>query len=580
MSLHPLAALLLVLSIALSASGSSAHGQECPAKIGDCLEPHGGMGCTDEECCLEVCGIDPFCCLTWDESCADTASLSCEGLCGAEASGSCFLQNGTASCDDLDCCTGVCLIDPYCCETLWDGNCVLIASFSCSTGGGSCGDPRSGDCLEANGTPACRDAGCCEAVCDLDPRCCEVVWDVLCVGAAQSVCSEGCALGPDAGTLLEAEECEDSSNDPCSGGTPEPLPFGTVLTGSLRQGVDTDVYEVDVAADDLDGDGLVRLRIRYVSSAFTTLRVSAADCTATSLVEVDGAGCFENDTYVCVPAGPVWISIGSRSSRGACFVDAYLLAVDRRDVCGVACGSGGDCLLPAPNPGCADTACCEVVCGLDPLCCEWEWDRDCASLAASECGGPPPVNDDCDSATEVFQGRSPFRELLSTLDGPAESCLADGSEVSGDVWFRHVVDCDGTLVIGTCDTVDFDTVLEVYRGDCGEPQSLACVDNDPACFGNTGFVILDEAVCGETLLIRMGGVDGSTGTGELVIECLGDACACAGDFDGDGKVDGADFGLLLVDWGPCGKNCETDLDGNGVVDGSDLGLLLIAWGDC
>ena len=78
----------------------------------------------------------------------------------------------------------------------------------------------------------------------------------------------------------------------------------------------------------------------------------------------------------------------------------------------------------------------------------------------------------------------------------------------------------------------------------------------------------------------MGGVDGSTGTGELVIECLGDACACAGDFDGDGKVDGADFGLLLVDWGPCGKNCETDLDGNGVVDGSDLGLLLIAWGDC
>lgn len=538
------------------------------------------MGCTDEDCCLEVCTLDPFCCLTWDTSCAETASLSCEGLCGAAASGSCFLPNGTASCDDALCCELVCLVDSYCCDTLWDGNCVLIASFSCSTDGGTCGDPEAGDCFEANGTPACRDAACCEVVCELDPRCCDVVWDVLCVAAAESACIEGCGLGPEVGLFEEAEGCDESSNDPCDEGVAEPIPFGTVVTGSLREGVDVDVYEVDVAADDLDGDGQVRLRIRYVSSAFSTLSVSSPDCTATPLVEVDGAGCFENDTYVCVPAGPVWISVRSQSSRAACFQEAYLLAVERRDTCGTPCGGGGDCLLPAFNAGCVDAVCCEAVCAVDPVCCEWEWDVDCASLAATECGGPPPSNDDCGTAIEVFQGSTVFRELLSTLDGPEDSCLEEGSVVSGDVWFRHQVDCDGTLVIGTCDTVDFDTVLEVYRGDCVELQSVDCVDNDLACFGNTGFVLIEDGVCGETLLIRMGGVDGSTGSGRLVIDCFGESCACPGDFDGNGVVDGADFGLMLIDWGPCGKGCATDLDGDGMVGGSDLGLLLIAWGDC
>lgn len=51
----------------------------------------------------------------------------------------------------------------------------------------------------------------------------------------------------------------------------------------------------------------------------------------------------------------------------------------------------------------------------------------------------------------------------------------------------------------------------------------------------------------------------------------------AADLDGDGDVDGADLGLLLGSWGPCG-GCPADLDGDGDVDGADLGLLLGSWG--
>lgn len=52
-------------------------------------------------------------------------------------------------------------------------------------GSGACGDPLSGSCSEANGSPACEDRKCCEAVCKLDSYCCDVEWDESCV--AQTV---------------------------------------------------------------------------------------------------------------------------------------------------------------------------------------------------------------------------------------------------------------------------------------------------------------------------------------------------------------------------------------------------------
>lgn len=62
----------------------------------------------------------------------------------------------------------------------------------------------------------------------------------------------------------------------------------------------------------------------------------------------------------------------------------------------------------------------------------------------------------------------------------------------------------------------------------------------------------------------------------LVENCL----AVPGDLNGDGNVDGADLGLLLGSWGPCGNcnNCPGDIDGSCVVDGADLGVLLGNWG--
>ena len=46
------------------------------------------------------------------------------------------------------------------------------------------------------------------------------------------------------------------------------------------------------------------------------------------------------------------------------------------------------------------------------------------------------------------------------------------------------------------------------------------------------------------------------------------------DLDGNGVVDGADLGLLLVSWGGPGIG---DLNGDGTTDGGDLGILLAGW---
>ena len=46
------------------------------------------------------------------------------------------------------------------------------------------------------------------------------------------------------------------------------------------------------------------------------------------------------------------------------------------------------------------------------------------------------------------------------------------------------------------------------------------------------------------------------------------------DLNGDGRVDGADLGLLMLGWGQGGS---TDLNGDGTTDGADFGLLLLGW---
>ncbi len=84
-----------------------------------------------------------------------------------------------------------------------------------------------------------------------------------------------------------------------------------------------------------------------------------------------------------------------------------------------------------------------------------------------------------------------------------------------------------------------------------------------------------SANLGEPRVIDFGTIAGD----QFAVVLEGESSPCPGDFNGDGQVNGADFGSLLASWGTCG-GCAADLDGNGQVNGADVGLLLAVWGPC
>jgi hypothetical protein len=114
----------------------------------------------------------------------DAAAQSC----GASGAGNCCLPNPTPFCNDEACCSQVCATDPFCCFIEWDELCAFIATSCVSCGGSPCGGAGAGSCCKSSVTAGCSDATCCEAICEVDPFCCGVAWDLGCAAAAVQAC--------------------------------------------------------------------------------------------------------------------------------------------------------------------------------------------------------------------------------------------------------------------------------------------------------------------------------------------------------------------------------------------------------
>ncbi len=112
--------------------------------------------------------------------------------CGDPKAGDCCTANGTPPCDDQQCCEAICMIDPFCCDFPWDEICAEEAGEYCGVCGAACGAPAAGSCCEANATPGCADTVCCATVCQIASYCCFEEWDVGCADIAASWCAELC----------------------------------------------------------------------------------------------------------------------------------------------------------------------------------------------------------------------------------------------------------------------------------------------------------------------------------------------------------------------------------------------------
>jgi len=100
--------------------------------------------------------------------------------------------------------------------------------------------------------------------------------------------------------------------------------------------------------------------------------------------------------------------------------------------------------------------------------------------------------------------------------------------------------------------------------------------------GGTGSISVDRITAGRYLLLFSTTleVDADTPADAFVLDWVLDLDTFRSpDLNGDGVVNGADLGLLLIAWVSCtAPDCPEDLDGSGSVDGADLAHLLESWG--
>ncbi|MFO0961626.1 MAG: FG-GAP-like repeat-containing protein [Phycisphaerales bacterium] len=285
--------------------------------------------------------------------------------------------------------------------------------------------------------------------------------------------------------------------------------------------------------------------------------------------------------------------------------DETCVDIARTECVGMACPSEGSCTVVHPEPGCEDPECCSRVSRLDGYCDGATWDWVCVERAVALCGAracfvvPPPdvleegelcykhLNDGAASGGATLElpcGQTIYAEC--TTGAPRDTdWYALGSGGARRIAFTVSAEfpCEIHLVRGPFDG-PLETVQTVFGGMC-EPVTLdACIEGGPwyavVTLGMPSGAIRSGQPC--TLIDPDNPPDpddppivpGFFGTHyAAALECSG--CPVAGDLNGDGRVNGADIGILLGSWGAAGG--VADLNGDGVVNGADLGILLGAW---
>ncbi len=396
----------------------------------DCCEIGGGPGCLDADCMATVCGADPSCCDTvWDVGCAGVALDACV-VCelAPPGEGSCCASNGTPGCDDAECQDDICDVDPFCCDELWDGPCAVSALDVCPACEG-----QLGDCCAPNGTPGCEVPACAAVVCEADPTCCEHAWDEDCKWAAIEACP-ACADAPLGGACCEANDtpgCEDAD---CQG----------------------DVCGADFFCCDQVWDEICAEKAGETCLACMDDVPEDGDC----CVPGDQKGCTDYDceNLVCT------------DDPSCCDTEwDFECAVQATWLCD-ACDDGGttNCCIEHEGDGCNDPDCQVLVCKTDFFCCDTQWDSLCAEAANADCAicnepEPDPAGDCCVANSTPSCGDV----------GCAEDVCSDDPFCCEEVWD------DGCAILASAFCEDCQEEIEPYL-DCCQPSDVkpGCVDED------------------------------------------------------------------------------------------------------
>jgi hypothetical protein len=375
-----------------------------------CFEAQTTRGCSDPDCCLAVCQVDPSCCsVVWDASCAAQAQQTCT-QCGLNPA-SCYVAHPTPSCRDSECCAYVCSIDPTCCSVQWSESCAHLAIKGCL----SCGSTETGACDQVHPNPYCTDTACCTAVCNIDPYCCEVTWDSVCVSVAATACS-GCG-SLNAGSCCVVHPSPYCSNSACCAAVCALDAFCCATSWDLACTQLATVYCPNLNCTCGTGGSC--------QTSQTTPGCADSFCCQTVCLH-DPYCCFVRWDNACVrvaqdlcTTNPGCVDpINGLPVLGSCYVPHLTPGCDQPGCCSQVCALpgyayccqtswdlscamqaadicdkcgdplAGSCYQAHGTPNCANAACCDIVCNLDPFCCSETWDGLCVTAAQAACAAP------------------------------------------------------------------------------------------------------------------------------------------------------------------------------------------------
>ena len=481
------------------------------------------------------------------------------------------------------------------------GGTVVTADTFFTLGGevpAACSD-ADGSCSEVHSTPGCTDISCCAVVCDAasggDPFCCEVSWDSTCVDTAIALCGiyiytcdapqydNDCATSPLAialGTAVPFNTTGANTDGPdeigCGSGY-EDYPIwsdlwymvdsvdGGIMTATCCNVADFDtkiaVYNAGAIGSTFDPANLPAAFIVCNEDCddptfFSSEALTAVDAGTQYLIRVGGyqQATGTGDLTVSIEGAQPPIPPQTCDTPGP---DTFTQSItDVLTVGGVACAAGG---ITTENNYCRVYTAADMGNDMFTIdCIRFGMDNPGSYIAAginilkSPSGSPAPYADLEVLATNAFGLYTTVGNeyvTVSFADG-VNVDLSDGSALVIEVAIPQSLDGFVSFAGGTGLDVSSGTTY-IRSGSCGIAEYIP---NGDIGFDLEWFVF----------------TDGTAGGGQP---------DCPGDFNGDGMVDGADFGFILAAWGTCG-GCPEDLNGDGEVNGADVGLVLSVWGAC
>ncbi|MCI0631847.1 MAG: hypothetical protein L0Y44_14465 [Phycisphaerales bacterium] len=323
-------------------------------------------------------------------------------------------------------------------------NRIKVARDSTSPDGGvaganpACPNPTHHCCT--SGAPGCADVACCNLICGLDPFCCTTSWDWSCVVEADSQCiTQGqfvypCPQPPPCDPPNPNEVCETATD----GGILAPGGSVTFTGTALCGNPDCPIF--------IFPDGNLWTRIELpVDSDITVSYCGSVNSNdggpwGTAWINVaEGCPCggytVTGSYNNSCPDGNIeitWQNLHAGEYYYPILIDAfdavgdYNITMSAQPGTPVCPNDTHDCCTTG-TPGCADQACCELVCVLNPFCCETFWGSDCVQLWSDNCtssGGfvyPCPLpcpNDDheCDTTGPPGCSDANCCELVCSFD--------------------------------------------------------------------------------------------------------------------------------------------------------------------